>query len=58
MRRIAAEFAEMPGMTLTLSQASRLLGLPAAMCERVLGALIAAGVVRHTDDGRYVRAER
>src|SRR5687768_8429962 len=55
--RIAAEFAEMPGMTLTLSQASRFLGLPSAMCERVLSALVVVGALRRTVDGRYVRAE-
>src|SRR5687768_6547352 len=56
-RRVASEFAEMPGMTLTLSQASRLLGLPPGMCKRVLDTLAAAGILRCTPDGRYARAE-
>jgi Fic family protein len=56
-RRIAAEFVEMPGMALTLAQASRLLGLPLSMCERVLGTLVAAGVLRYTKAGHYARAE-
>jgi Fic family protein len=56
-RRIAAEFVEMPGMALTLAQAGRLLGMPLSMCERVLGTLVAAGVLRYTKDGHYARAE-
>ena len=56
-RRIAAEFAEMPGMTLTLRQAGRLLGMPITICERVLGTLITGGLLRYTKDGQYVRAE-
>jgi hypothetical protein len=56
-RRIAAEFTEMPGMTLTLAQAGRLLGMPIIICERVLGTLIAGGVLRYTKAGQYVRAE-
>ena len=41
--RIQAEFREMPGLTLTLSQASRLFSIEPAHCERVLGALVHAG---------------
>ena len=39
-RRIQAEFAEMPGMRLTLPQASRLFNLERTVCERVLGTLV------------------
>jgi hypothetical protein len=56
-RRIAAEFTEMPGMTLTLAQAGRLFGMPIIICERVLGTLITGGVLRYTKAGQYVRAE-
>lgn len=44
-------------MTLTLAQAGRLLGMPIIICERVLGTLIAGGVLRYTKAGQYVRAE-
>ena len=47
----------MPGMTLTLSQACRLFGLPPAVCERVLDTLAAAGLLRCTSDERYARAD-
>ena len=38
--RIRAEFVEMPGLRLTLSQASRLFNLERTLCERVLGTLV------------------
>ena len=38
--RIRAEFVEMPGLKLTLSQASRLFNLDRTECERVLGTLV------------------
>lgn len=43
--RIRAEFCEMPGMNLTLRQASRLFDLETARCERVLEALVALGTL-------------
>jgi hypothetical protein len=42
-RRVQAEFREMPGLTLTLPQASRLFSIERASCERILGALVRAG---------------
>ena len=41
--RVRAEFQEMPGLTLTLPQASRLFSIEPARCERVLGTLVHAG---------------
>lgn len=38
--RIQAEFVEMPGLRLTLPQASRLFHLERTVCERVLGTLV------------------
>ena len=43
--RIEAEFAEMPGLKLTLAQAARLFHADAARCQRVLIRLVAAGVL-------------
>jgi hypothetical protein len=42
-KRVQAEFREMPGLTLTLPQASRLFSIERASCERILGALVHAG---------------
>ena len=41
--RVQAEFREMPGLTLTLRQASRLFSIEPTRCERVLGSLVQAG---------------
>ena len=36
MKRVRAEFEEMPGMTLTVTQASRLFGLDEEVCRTVV----------------------
>ncbi len=41
--RVRAEFVEMPGLRLTLSQAVRLFSIEPHQCERVLGTLVLAG---------------
>jgi hypothetical protein len=43
--RISGEFREMPGLTLTLAQASRLFSLDSAQCARVLGSLVERGLL-------------
>jgi hypothetical protein len=48
--RIRAEYREMPGLTLTLLQASRLFSIEPARCARILGALVHAGDL--VTDGR------
>jgi hypothetical protein len=57
VRRITAEFRELPGMVLTLKQASRFLGVDEAACERILTTLTTAGVLRRTDSQMYARRE-
>ena len=54
-RRIRAEYAEMPGLSVTLAQAQRLWGVDELTCQRVLDTLIARGILRKTMKGRYVR---
>ena len=49
--RAGAEFAEMPGLTLTFRQAQRLWGLDAPTCKAVIDLLVARSVVR-VRDGR------
>ena len=55
-RRIAAEFRDMPGLILTIAQASRLLGVDARACERILGMLERDGLLRRSPGGAYARA--
>jgi hypothetical protein len=50
-RRVLAEFEEMPGMALTVRQASRLFGLDEKVCGRVLDALIDMAYLREIRAG-------
>jgi hypothetical protein len=54
--RVWGEFREMPGLRLTLPQASRLFRLDRERCERVLGALVDRAVL--CTDGKAFRAAR
>jgi len=40
LKRVRAEYLEMPGLRLTLEQAQRLCGLERALCKIVLDALV------------------
>jgi hypothetical protein len=41
--RVRAEYREMPGLSLTAEQASRLLGIDRPVCEQVLQGLVSDG---------------
>ena len=56
VEQIQAEYAEMPGLSVTLSQAQRLWAVDRATCEEVLSGLVATGLLRRTTKGRFVRA--
>lgn len=58
LRRVRAEFAEMPGLRLTPAQASRLLGIERNACQAVIEALIAASFLRWTPAGTVARADQ
>src|SRR5262245_53679248 len=53
VERISGEFHEMPCLRLTPSQAQRLFGLRADVCQRVLSALVADGTLTRDIDERY-----
>jgi predicted transcriptional regulator of viral defense system len=53
---VQAEYAEMPGLSVTLSQAQRLWAVDRVTCEEVFSRLISGGVLRRTARGRFVRA--
>lgn len=53
LQRIRAEFNEMPGMCVTLRQASRLWHLNEATCRSLLDTLLEAGFLRLTASGAY-----
>ena len=55
LRRIVAEYLEMPGLQLTIEQARRLWGCDADTCQRVATVLVERGVLRWSRDGRLIR---
>jgi hypothetical protein len=57
VRRIVAEFHDMPGLVLSLKQASRFLGVDQAACGRILATLTEAGVLRRSATEYYSRRE-
>jgi hypothetical protein len=56
--RVRAEFEEMPGMTLTMPQASRLFGIEHDVCRTIVERLITASYLRWTTAGAVTRATR
>ena len=54
VRRIRAEFLEMPGLCLTIEQAQRLWSLEPRTCEALLRILIDSRFLRRTDRGLFV----
>jgi hypothetical protein len=57
LQRVEAEYREMPGLSLTLSQAERLWGLDRATCAFVLTTLIDRRVLRQAPNGTYLRGQ-
>lgn len=55
--RVRAEFIEMPGLCLTLSQASRLWGLDPGACRDVIELLVGSAFLRWTPHGTITRAQ-
>jgi hypothetical protein len=58
LRRVRAEYREMPGLRLTLRQAQRLWDLDSTTCERALRMLEGTRFLRRTSDQSYVLAAR
>ena len=56
--RVRAEFLEMPGLRLTLAQATRLWGMEQALCATVMDALVRASFLRPTSGGTYMLAQQ
>jgi hypothetical protein len=53
VRRIRAEYLEMPGLRVTARQAQRLFGLDAITCDEVLAGLLRSGFLSCTVDGMF-----
>ena len=57
VRQVKAEFLEMPGLTLTVAQASRLWSFEAGFCLAVLGALEESRFLVRTRSSAFARAD-
>jgi hypothetical protein len=55
LRRIRAEYLEMPGLRLTRAQAGRLWGLDGPTCDAVLDRLTKDRFLQRCADGTYAR---
>ena len=54
IRRVRAEFLEMPGLKLTVSQAQRLWGVDRSTCEALIDRLTQSRFLSRTRDGAVV----
>jgi hypothetical protein len=57
-KRVQAEFEEMPGMTLTMPQASRLFGIEREVCKTIVERLVTRSYLRFTESGAVTRTTR
>jgi len=57
VRRVRAEYVEMPGLRLSTAQAQRLWSLDAATCTAVLGSLLDDCFLTRTSTGLYRRLD-
>ena len=58
VQRARGEFLEMPGLRLTIPQASRLWGLDTDSCSRIIDALVGSSFLRWSADGTVARVDR
>jgi hypothetical protein len=56
--RVRAEFVEMPGLSLTVRQASRLFGLDQDVCRVVVDRLVRTDFLRWSPTGAVARGDR
>ena len=55
--RVRGEYAEMPGLRVTLAQACRLWQVDTATCETLLDHLVRDGFLCRTDSGFYAASQ-
>ena len=54
LRRIRAEYQEMPGLHLSKVEMQKMWGLEPSMCDALVDVLVAVRVLRRTVGGAYV----
>ena len=57
-QRLLREYLDLPGLSLSLAQAARLISVDAPSCQLVLNDLVNAHCLAHSESGTYVRAAR
>ena len=57
MARARAEFLEMPGLTVTTDQATRLFAIESELCELVLATLVESRFLVKTRNAAFARSE-
>ena len=57
-RRLLREYLDLPGLSLSLAQAARLMSVDAPNCQLVLNDLVNARCLAHSEFGTYVREPR
>jgi hypothetical protein len=57
LRRLKAEFLEMPGLKLTMAQAQKLWALDSTSCSMMLETLVNVNFLWRTRDGAFMRVE-
>jgi hypothetical protein len=55
VERVRSEFAEMPGMRLTVAQVQRLCGVDRIVCAAILDSLVESGCLCRQADGTYAQ---
>jgi hypothetical protein len=58
LHRIRGEFLEMPGLRLTVAQATRLWNIDALVCEALLESLVDARFLVRSVSGAYLRSDQ
>ena len=56
LRRVRAEYREMPALKLTKPQATRLFGVAPSMCDTMLRTLVTENFLSRTETGMFVRS--
>ena len=56
LRRVRAQYREMPALKLTKPQATRLFAVAPSMCDTMLRALVMENFLSRTEKGMFVRS--
>ena len=56
LRRVRAQYRDMPALKLTKPQATRLFGVAPSMCDTMLTALVTENFLSRTEKGMFVRS--